>query len=58
MKTIAAPTAETASITSASRFEPPGWIKRHDAGVERELRAVGEGEERIRGEDGALERMP
>ena len=26
MKTIAAPTAETASITSASRFEPPGWI--------------------------------
>ena len=47
VKIIAAPAAFTAAITSSSRFEPPGWIERGHARVERELRAVGEREERV-----------
>ena len=50
VKTIAAPASLTAAMTSSSRREPPGWTIAVDARVERELRAVGEREERIRGE--------
>ena len=50
VKTIVAPAFSTASITSWSRFEPPGWTIDVRAGVERDARPVGEREERIGGE--------
>ena len=50
VKTIVAPASSTAAITSSSRFEPPGWIDRGHARAQRQLRAVGEGEESVRGQ--------
>ena len=47
MKTIATPAASQASITSASRFEPPGWITAVAPASIAELGAVGEGEEGV-----------
>ena len=57
VKTIVAPASRTASTTSSSRFEPPGWMIAPTPGLERGLRAVGEREERVRRERRALERV-
>ena len=51
MKTIVTPACSQASITSASRLEPPGWITTVGARVDRRLRTVGEREERVGGDD-------
>ena len=55
MKTIVAPARLTAATTSASRFEPPGWMIAAHAGLEREPRAVREREERVGRERRAVE---
>ena len=55
--TIATPAASTAAITSSSRTEPPGWMIARDAGVDRQLGTVGEGEEGVGGERGAGEQL-
>ena len=47
------PAASAASTTSRSRTEPPGWMIAVDARLDRQLRAVGEREERVGGERGA-----
>ena len=58
MKTIAAPTAETASITSASRFEPPGWINATTPESSASCGPSAKGKNASEASDGALERMP
>ena len=57
MKTIAAPAAETAAIDLVVALRATRLDERRDARIERELRAVGEREEGVRGEHGALERV-
>ena len=58
VKTIAAPAAETALDDLGVALRAAGLNERRDPGVERELRPVREREERVRGEDRALERVP
>ena len=50
VKTIAAPAPSTASITSGSRFEPPGWISAVTPASSAISRAVREREESVRSE--------
>ena len=52
---MAAPACSTAATTSSSRFEPPGWTIAAIARLERDLRAVGEREERVGGEHRAAQ---
>ena len=54
VNTIAAPACSTAGDDLGVALEPPGWTIAVDARLERELRAVGEGEERVGGERGAV----
>ena len=58
MSTIVAPASRTAATTSASRFEPPGWMIAVTPASSASCGAVGEREERVGGEDGALEVVP
>ena len=50
---IVTPAASAASTTSSSRTEPPGCTTAAHAGVEQDLQAVGEREERVGGGDRA-----
>ena len=50
------PAASAASTTSWSRIEPPGWMIAVTPASTRELRAVGEREERVGGQRGAEQR--
>ena len=53
MNTIATPAASAAAITSASRSDPPGWITAVAPASTAGNETVGEGEERVGGDDRA-----
>ena len=54
VKTMARPRSSAASITSASRIEPPGWITAVAPASAAAMQPVGEGEEGVGGHDRAL----